>query len=238
MSTRDLDPETQDEHAALRALHEQVRSEATRLYAQPSKASTGLPHVRYIGGCDPGAKGAIVVFDVEGGTLKVHDMPLAHVDVGKGRGARQRNVTSAVKLGALIADLDPRPDVMWLEDVAARPNQGVSSMFSFGRSVGVVEGVMGALAIPVYHVRPTVWMKEFGVIGKSALHDGTAGRRPNSRFVAASAFPEYAELFQRVKDDGRADAALIALYGAKHANGQIISKYRGERLAFTIGDGL
>jgi len=234
MSTRDLDPETENEYAHIRALHEAIRTEANALFAHDLKALNPENRVRVVGGVDPGAKGAICTFDLETGRLRMYDMPNAHIDVGRGRNARARNVTSAVKLGAMVAGFDPQPDVMWLEDVAARPGQGVSSMFTFGRAVGVVEGVMGALAIPVFHVQPRVWMKEFGVIGKSALHDGSAGRRPNSRYVASAAFPEYADLFQRVKDDGRADAALIALYGAKHANGQVISKYRGERL--TVGD--
>jgi crossover junction endodeoxyribonuclease RuvC len=229
-----LDPETEDEYARIRELHDQIRTEANLRFLTPGQNTPMQNVARVIGGCDPGAKGAICTYDLETGRLVMYDMPLAHVDVGRGRNSRARNVTSAVKLGAIVRAMDPMPDVMWLEDVAARPGQGVSSMFTFGRAVGVVEGVMGGLGIPVYHVAPRVWMREFRVIGKSALHDGGAGRRPNSRYVAGAAFPEYAGMFQRVKDDGRADAALIALYGAKHANGTVVGKYRGESL--TVGD--
>lgn len=226
-----LDADDANEHAALRKLHENIRTEAEALFAINPGGSKMPRTMTLIGGCDPGVTGAICVFNLDDGSLRIYDMPRAFVDQGKGRQARTRNITSAVQLGELMAKMDPKPDVMWLEDVAARPGQGVSSMFTFGRAVGVVEGVMGALSIPVMHVTPGVWMKDFGVVGKSSLHSGKAGRVANSRALASSAFPEYAQLFSRVKDNGRADATLIALYGAKHATGKIISKYRGERLS-------
>lgn len=237
MTTKDLDPETEDEFAALRALHASIRTEADALFgidpAQIHAKAGKMGNIRVVCGVDPGVTGAICIWDLESGRMQMFDMPTAHMDVGRGRNSRTRTITSAVKLGALMSEVQPRPDVAWLEDVASRPGQGVRSMFTFGRSVGIIEGVMGALAIPVFHVAPSRWTREFGVIGKSALHDGSAGRQPNSRAVARSAFPEYASLFERVKDNGRADAALIAMFGAKHATGQVLGKYRGERLTVT-----
>lgn len=226
-----LDPDTDTEAQRLAALHEGLRTEADYFFAKPATNSNSLraKHYRFICGVDPGAKGAIAIFDRDTGKLSLFDMPCAAMDVGKGKQATNRRITSGVKLGALFREHEI--DVVWLEDVSARPGQGVSSMFSFGRAVGVVEGVAGGLGIPVIHVRPQVWMKTFAVVGKSHIHGGGPGRVPTSRVGAASAFPEHAALFARVKDDGRADAALIALHGAKHADGAVVSKYRGESLA-------
>lgn len=233
MSTRDLDPETESEADRLRRLHDGIRTEVNeKLSHDVAGLRPNANAFNKICGIDPGASGAVAIFDIESSELRIYDMPTATMDVGKGRKARNRRLTSAVKLGALLREEEP--DVLWLEDVAARPGQGVSSMFAFGRAVGVVEGVAGGLQIPVFHVTPQRWMGEFGVVGKSHIHGGGPGGIPTSRRMAASAFPEYARLFDRVKDDGRADAALIALYGAKHANGQVAGKYKGESLALRI----
>jgi crossover junction endodeoxyribonuclease RuvC len=81
--------------------------------------------------------------------------------------------------------------------------QGVSSVFSFGRSAGIIEGVLAAFDIPTTLVTPQAWQKAM------AVRDGKDG----SRERAMQLFPASAELFQRKKDDGRSDAALIAKYG-------------------------
>lgn len=185
------------------------------------------PNHRRIAAIDPGATGAIALLDRVTGQLQVWDMPLAEIDIGNGRHARQKKATSAIGVASILADCSP--DVVWIEDVGARPGQGVVSMFTFGRAVGTLEGVCAGLAIPVMHVRPQIWMREFGVVGKGYKTDGSA-KTPNGRKIAAEAYPEYAAMFDRVKDHGRADAALIALYGAKHARGLVTSKYVGERV--------
>jgi crossover junction endodeoxyribonuclease RuvC len=84
------------------------------------------------------------------------------------------------------------------------PNQGVSSMFTFGKSAGIIEGVLGAMNIPVTFVTPQKWIKAMSVVGGK---DG-------SRKRASELLPEFASEFKRVKDNGRSDAALIALFGA------------------------
>jgi crossover junction endodeoxyribonuclease RuvC len=88
------------------------------------------------------------------------------------------------------------------------PNQGVSSMFTFGKSAGIIEGVLGAMNIPVTFVTPQKWMKAMNVVGGK---DG-------SRKRASELLPEFASEFKRVKDNGRSDACLIALYGASQLN--------------------
>lgn len=145
-----------------------------------------------VAGIDPGATGAVAVL-YDSGAIAL-DIPTAKTASGK-----TRIVPSAVQERIMVAG---RPDCVWIEAVHAMPGQGVSSMFAFGRSLGVVEGVVGTLQIPVRYVQPAVWKRAFGLIGAD---------KDAARTVAAQRFPGV-EL-TRKKDIGRADALLIALYG-------------------------
>ncbi len=153
-------------------------------------------------GIDPGASGAIAAFNMETGHLSVMDMPVMEVM----RGKTMKRELNAPLLAGIFSDLDANFKItaVFLEKVGAMPGQGVSSMFQFGRGVGMVEGVLAALAIPVYYVTPQQWQKS----------TGTRGGKDGSRLRAVELFPKYAPLFARKKDDGRADAALIAWHGA------------------------
>lgn len=149
-------------------------------------------------GIDVGAKGAMAFFDPDKGTLDVIDCPTVEVK----RGAKTKHEISPQMVAAIIRARSPSSAI--LEKVGAMPNQGVSSMFQFGRGVGMYEGVLAALQIPVTYVTPQVWQK--GVNAR----DG----KDSSRARAAELFPAYAQAFARKKDDGRADAACIAYWGA------------------------
>jgi len=96
-----------------------------------------------------------------------------------------------------------------LERVSSRPGEGVSSVFAFGRAAGICEGVLAGLDLPFQMVVPQVWRR--AMVG--ATLDDT---KTSSRAAAAKLLPQHARLFKRVKDDGRADAALMALYGLLH----------------------
>lgn len=152
-------------------------------------------------GIDPGATGALALLYTDTGDLVLFDMPVVEITRGK-RDVRQ---VDAGMLGALLRENLPASAHAYLEKVGAMPGQGVSSMFAFGRAVGVVEGVLSGLRIPVSIVPPQTWMKGCSVVGGK---DGSRAR-------AMQLFPAYASLFSRKKDDGRADAALIAYYGAQ-----------------------
>ena len=154
-------------------------------------------------GIDPGLSGAIAFFDVEKGHLSVGDMPVVEV---KRNNKVKREVSPAALADILRAGIGPFSPVTHavLERVGAMPGQGVTSVFSFGRSVGIVEGILASLYIPVTIVQPQAWQKAAGV----------RGGKDGSRLRASELFPNYAELFARKKDDGRADAALMAWYAA------------------------
>lgn len=150
-------------------------------------------------GIDPGASGGIAFFSMQRGLLSIFDMPTVEVK----RGGKNKREVSAAMLNAIIGARDI--DAAFVEKVGAMPGQGVSSMFQFGRSVGMIEGVLAALEIPTNYVTPQSWQKAVGA----------RGGKDASRARAAELFPAYAANFSRKKDDGRADAALIAWYGAQ-----------------------
>ena len=85
------------------------------------------------------------------------------------------------------------------------PGQGVSSMFRFGQTVGAIHMAVAAAGLPMQLVSPAVWKRHFGITAEKG----------KARSLASQRLPAAADMFTRVKDDGRAEAALIALYGAE-----------------------
>jgi len=146
-------------------------------------------------GVDPGLKGAVALWDSEMDFLVVQDMP--SVKTGK------NSVISEGLLADMIRRLDPQQ--AWVELVHAMPKQGVVSTFNFGLGFGLVRGVITALGVPLHLVHSRVWKGAYGL----------RRDKRDSRVIAARLFPSFAREFSRVKDDGKAEAALIALYGAE-----------------------
>jgi len=151
-------------------------------------------------GIDVGASGAIAVFD-RGHLVAVHDMPTKTVVINK----RNKKRVDAEALNDLF-DFDV--EMAAIESVTAMPNQGVSSMFAFGQAAGIVEGVIAAVTNNVIYVRPQSWKRHFNL-----TQDKDA-----SRNMAMSLWPDKADWFKRKKDDGRAEAALIGLWGIENEN--------------------
>jgi crossover junction endodeoxyribonuclease RuvC len=149
-------------------------------------------------GIDCGQNGALAFFDFEKGSLTIFDMPTATVE----RNGKTKKEVSPAMLAMLCRGIEVRRAIV--ERVSARPGQGVTSMYAFGRAVGIVEGVLGGLNIPTSYVTPQAWRKAMQV------REGKDG----SRQRAAELFPKYADQFALKKRDGRAEAALIAYHGA------------------------
>ena len=144
-------------------------------------------------GVDPGKTGAVAFLDEAGNLVHVEDMA---------------QLTGAA-LGTWLVDLldDLAPDRVveaWVEDVHSMPKQGVRSVWTFAEGHGVILGALGAARIRTELVTPARWKKAAGL-----NKDKTA-----SRLRASTRWPDQARMFARVKDDGRAEAALIALYGS------------------------
>lgn len=148
-------------------------------------------------GIDPGLSGGFAKLDHDG-SLYVFDMPtLMHL--------RKREIDAAV-----LADyLSGTADHAFVERAAAMPKQGVSSMFSFGRAYGTVIGILAAFNVPMTFVSPQKW--------KAAL--GVPKEKDGARARASQLLPGHSSNWLRSKDHGRAEAALIALYGLKTLQG-------------------
>lgn len=140
--------------------------------------------------------GAIAALDTLTGTLRVIDMPVTKDPKGR----------ACIDPYELLQILKPPSDTRCMavvEHVHAMPKQGVSSSFNFGEGYGALKMAIAAHYIPVQFITPAIWKKHFGLSSDKGL----------SRGLASNRFPANAKDFVRIKDDGRAEAALLALYG-------------------------
>ena len=149
-------------------------------------------------GIDPGISGAISVLENKK-VLEVYDTPTM-IDGKKNK----RQINSAQVSNIIKERLNSQKEVVVVvEQVNAMPGQGVTSMFNFGQSFGVIKGICAALGLPIYFVRPTKWKKHFNLIKTN---------KDASRTKVIEVYPEISGKLHRKKDSNRADAILIALY--------------------------
>jgi hypothetical protein len=146
-------------------------------------------------GIDPGLTGAIALLTPDApGVVSVWDMPTVLKTV------------DPAALAALIRD--QAPDAIVLEEVGPQPRDGVRQAFSFGQSYATARVVALMLEIPLHLVRPQPWKAHF------RLRGGDEGKE-QSRALALRRFPASHASFARKKDHNRAEASLLALYGAE-----------------------
>ena len=150
-------------------------------------------------GCDPGFTGAVALYWTDSGKLEVHDMPVVKNTKGKA-------IINSPYLLDILQNEANEKCLALIEQVSAMPGQGVSSMFRFGEGYGMLQMACAANKLPTQFVTGAKWKGYFGLNRDKGVSRGLAMQR----------FPEYAGLFSRVKDDGRAEAALIALYAAEN----------------------
>ena len=153
-------------------------------------------------GIDPGLTGAVAV--IGDGAVLVESLPTLEIVKGKRQLDRNGLVQLVVNVGPI--------DMVFVEDVHAMPKQGVSSSFNFGRDFGAILGVLAALGRPITLVQPAVWKRMLGC--------PVGAGKDWSRSRAAQLYPSCADRVARVKDDGRADAILLAHYGLRSLAGQ------------------
>lgn len=156
----------------------------------------------YVMAIDPGLSGAIALYHTVSGVLEVDDIP---VQIAKKTGNRY----DLARLRALIEENASFADACVVEKVTSMPRQGVASAFNFGYGCGLLDGLLEQYPLPVYHITPAVWKAGAGIarLGPTAKR---ADRKNAARDRACEVFPKYTSLFARVKDDGRAEAALLA----------------------------
>ena len=156
-------------------------------------------------GIDPGFTGAIAVI-TKMAVSQLIDITL--LDMPTLVNARGAAILDPQALAITIGHYKPR--AVYMERVSAMPKQGVSSVFRFGESFGIIQGVIGAMGFPIELVTPKSWKAQAGLIGSA---------KDYSRTVAISRYPDAAPCLTRKKDIGRADALHIAAYGFNHYTG-------------------
>jgi len=162
-------------------------------------------------GIDPGISGAICVLKgEEGRIIEVYEMPTMIDGKKNKRQVNGAEVTNIFKKELInennrIESSENYEKIakVVVEHVTAMPGQGVTSMFNFGQSFGVIKGICAALKLPIYFVRPTKWKKHFNLIKTN---------KDASRTKVIEAYPNISSKLSRKKDSNKADAILIARY--------------------------
>ena len=151
-------------------------------------------------GIDPGLSGSICFFE-NGKILDVVEMPT--MIEGK-KNKKQVNGSQIYnEILKRISHLDKSNVKVVIEQVSAMPGQGVTSMFNFGQSFGILKGICSAMQLPMYFVRPAKWKKYFNLINSE---------KDASRTKAIEIFPYFSGHLSKKKDSNKADAILIASF--------------------------
>jgi crossover junction endodeoxyribonuclease RuvC len=159
--------------------------------------------VAYIG-ADPGLSGAVALYVPGASTphVEVFDMPTYEID-----GKRQMDMRSLATIMNEWAKAYAVKITM-VERVSAMPDQGVTSSFNFGFSAGALQQSIASAGLPMTLISPATWKSILGLRGGKENKD-------MSRQLASRLFPTHSQLWARKKDDGRAEAVLLAYYGSK-----------------------
>ena len=149
-------------------------------------------------GIDPGISGSICFFE-DGKILDVINMPT--MTDGK-KNKKQVNGSQIYnEISKRIKKTEDQNIRVVIEQVSAMPGQGVTSMFNFGQSFGILKGICSAMQLPMYFVRPAKWKKYFNLINSE---------KDASRTRAIEIFPYFSSELSKKKDSNKADAILIA----------------------------
>ena len=150
-------------------------------------------------GIDPGISGSICFFK-DGKILEVIEMPV--MTEGK---KNKKQVNGSQIYNEFLKRINRKDDEIRvvIEQVSAMPGQGVTSMFNFGQSFGVLKGICSAMQLPIFFVRPAKWKKYFNLINS---------QKDASRTRAIEIFPYFSTHLSKKKDSNKADAILIASF--------------------------
>ena len=150
-------------------------------------------------GIDPGISGSICFFE-DGKILEVIEMPV--MTEGK---KNKKQVNGAQIYNEFLKRITSKDDEIRvvIEQVSAMPGQGVTSMFNFGQSYGILKGICSAMQLPMFFVRPAKWKKYFNLINS---------QKDASRTRAIEIFPYFSTQLSKKKDSNKADAILISSF--------------------------
>ena len=151
-------------------------------------------------GIDPGISGSICFFQ-DGKIIDVVEMPTM------AEGKKNKKQVNGSQIYNEILErtkkIDKKDIKVVIEQVSAMPGQGVTSMFNFGQSYGILKGICSAMQLPMYFVRPAKWKKYFNLINSE---------KDASRTRAIEIFPYFSGQLSRKKDSNKADAILLASF--------------------------
>jgi crossover junction endodeoxyribonuclease RuvC len=151
-------------------------------------------------GIDPGLSGSICFFG-DGKIIDIIEMPT--MAEGK-KNKRQVNGSQIYnEISKRVKNFDKQNVRVIIEQVSAMPGQGVTSMFNFGQSYGILKGICSAMQLPMYFVRPAKWKKYFNLLNSE---------KDASRTKAIEIFPYFSSQLSKKKDSNKADAILIASF--------------------------
>ena len=154
----------------------------------------------FIIGIDPGISGAICFFE-DGKIVDVIEMPSMSEGKKNKRQVNGNQLCNEIK--SCISEINYEKVCVVVEHVTAMPGQGVTSMFNFGQSFGLIKGMCSAMQLPIHFVRPAKWKKYFNLINTS---------KDASRSRAIEIFPKISNQLKRKKDSNKADAILISSF--------------------------
>ena len=151
-------------------------------------------------GIDPGISGSICFFE-DGKVTDIVEMP--NMAEGK-KNKRQVNGAQIYnEISSRIKNFNKEDIKVVIEQVSAMPGQGVTSMFNFGQSFGVLKGICSAMQLSTYFIRPAKWKKYFNLINSE---------KDASRTKAIQIFPYISSKLSKKKDVNKADAILLASF--------------------------
>ena len=151
-------------------------------------------------GIDPGISGSICFFE-DGNIIDVVEMPT--MAEGKKNKKQVNGAQIFNEINKRISNKDKQNVRIVIEQVSAMPGQGVTSMFNFGQSFGILKGICSAMQLSVYFVRPAKWKKYFNLINSE---------KDASRTRAIEIFPHFSSQLSKKKDSNKADAILISCF--------------------------
>ena len=151
-------------------------------------------------GIDPGISGSICFFE-DGKIIDIVEMP----SMAEGKKNKKQVNGSQIynEINSRIKKLNKQEIKVVIEQVSAMPGQGVTSMFNFGQSFGVLKGICSAMELPMYFIRPAKWKKYFNLINSE---------KDASRTKAIQIFPYISSQLSKKKDSNKADAILLASF--------------------------
>ena len=151
-------------------------------------------------GIDPGISGSICFFE-NGKILDVIEMPT--MTEGKKNKKQVNGAQIYNEIYKRINKFEKNTVRVVIEQVSAMPGQGVTSMFNFGQSFGMLKGICSAMQLPMFFVRPAKWKKYYNLINSE---------KDASRTRAIEIFPSFSSQLSKKKDSNKADAILIASF--------------------------